>query len=320
MMNHGIISLGEVLIDFIPLDKENSRYLKSPGGAPANVAVGAAQLGSDTHFLGKAGQDSLGVFLQETLESYGVGTSLMTLTDEAKTGFTLVSHDEKGDRTFEFFIQPSADSLLRKEDINTDLFDAKKILHIGSISLIHEPVKSATWHAIHLAKEKGLLLSFDPNIRLSLWQDEEVARSTIKSILPYVDMIKLSDDELSFLMGEKSDQAIKRLAADYSIPLVFVTQGEKGSIAYSGQSIVEVPAMKVDAVDTTGAGDAFVSAILYQIDQLDKPLEQLTSTDLETMAKFANVSGGVTAATQGAMSALPTLETIANMGSHPLKG
>lgn len=309
-MKQGIITLGEALIDFIPLNNENTVYQKSPGGAPANVAVGLARLGADVHFLGKVGEDSLGYFLKDTLESYHVETSAMALTQKAKTSIVLVTNDEKGERSFEFFIQPGADSFLAKDDIDNRLFKSKNILHIGSISLIEEPVQSATWHAIHLAKENGLRLSYDPNLRLSLWENEQVAKETIEQVLPYTDILKLSDEELIFLKGEDSEQAVEQLATDYNIPLVFVTRGEHGSLCYCRQGFSWVPAMEVEAIDTTGAGDAFVSAILYQVDQLDQPLQHLTREDVKYMAQFASVSGGLAASTKGAMSALPELKDI----------
>lgn len=309
-MKKGIISLGEALIDFIPLDHENIKYQKSPGGAPANVAVGLARLGADVHFLGNVGQDSLGRFLKETLENYRVDTSSMYLTQEAKTGLVLVTNDAKGDRSFEFFIQPSADTTLSNDDIDATLFEGKKILHIGSISLVKDPAKSATWHAIDLAKKNDMLLSYDPNVRLSLWHDETEAKATIKSVLPYTDLLKLSEDELVFLTGEDSENAIQQLAKENDIPLIFVTRGEEGSQCYCQEGFVHVPGLKVTAVDTTGAGDAFVSAVIYQITQLDKPLQDIKIDELRGIAEFASISGGVTAATKGAMSALPTLDVI----------
>lgn len=306
MMKKGIITLGEALIDFIPIDKENTNYKKSAGGAPANVAVGLARLGADVHFIGKVGEDSLGHFLKETLKGYHVNTSFMVQTETAKTGLVLVTHDEHGDRSFEFYIQPSADALLREADINSLPFEYKKILHIGSISLIQEPVKSATWRAIKLATEKGMYLSYDPNLRMSLWPSEMEARETIKSVLPFADILKLSEEELFFLAGENSEHAIKQIADEYDIPLIFVTRGADGSLCYCNNGFIEVPAIDVKAVDTTGAGDAFVSAVLYQIDQLVKDVRTLTVEDLKEIATFASVSGGLAASTQGAMSALPT--------------
>lgn len=309
-MKNGIICLGEALIDFIPLDSDNLVYQKSPGGAPANVAVGLARLGLDVMFLGKVGQDGLGRFLKKTLDSFGVDISTMSMSSRVKTGVVFVTLEEKGERSFEFFIHPSADSFLEEKDVDPWLFKTKKILHIGSISLIHEPSQSATRKAIKLAKENEMLLSYDPNLRLSLWKNEEVAKTTLESVLPDTDLLKLSEEELIFLTGNDGEAEMEQLAKRYDIPFIFVTKGEHGSLCYCHDGFVHVPAMNVDAVDTTGAGDAFVSAILYQIHQRKDPIETITQDELIEMARFASVSGGMTAAAKGAMSALPTLEAI----------
>ena len=173
---HGVLCLGEALIDFIPLDAENITYQKSPGGAPANVAVGVAKLGGEVTFIGKVGNDVLGHFLKETLEGYGVNTHSINFTEEARTGVTFVSLEASGERHFSFYINPSADQFLRKEEIDESLFKQHKIFHFGSISQILEPSKSATLEAIKIAKESGVLISYDPNFRPSLWNSEEQAK------------------------------------------------------------------------------------------------------------------------------------------------
>ncbi|MFC4322297.1 aminoimidazole riboside kinase [Litchfieldia salsa] len=307
---NGIISLGEALIDFIPLDPQNINYQKSPGGAPANVAVGVAKLGARSTFLGKVGHDVLGTFLIETLKGHGVNVEAMKQTNESKTGLVFVTNDETGDRSFSFFIDKSADQYLNEDDIDELLFDENKILHFGSISLISEPVRSATKKAVKLAKEKGLICSYDPNLRLGLWENEEVARETIISMLEYADVIKISEEELTFITGEEDIEAGLQKLDAYQIPLVFVTLGSEGSFAFVNKELKQIPAMKVNAVDTTGAGDAFVSGILYQLNETDKNIKELTLSEVEKMVSFASVSGGLTASTKGAMTALPTLEEV----------
>ncbi len=309
-MKKGIISLGEALIDFIPMDKANLLYQKSPGGAPANVAVGLAALGVEVTFLGKVGKDVLGTFLHRTLASYGVDVSRVSFSEEVQTGVVFVELDAHGERTFSFFNQPSADSFLEGEEVDEELFKSKKILHIGSISLIHESVRKATWRAIKLAKKNNMLLSYDPNLRISLWENERVAKQTITSVLPYVDVLKLSEEELAFLMGGSGEQELVTLARHYNIPLVFVTRGAHGSISYCLEGIVHVPAIKVETIDTTGAGDAFVSAMLYQVHEQKKCISNWSVEEVKRTAAFAAVSGGLATASKGAMNALPTLEAI----------
>ncbi|GBF11490.1 aminoimidazole riboside kinase [Tepidibacillus sp. HK-1] len=309
-MKKGVISLGEALIDFIPVDQTNTTYQKNPGGAPANVAVGLSRLGVKSVFLGKVGNDALGKFLKETLHYYGVDVSSMYLTDEAHTGLVLVTLAENGERSFEFYIKPSADLFLKDSEISEEIFEKSKIFHFGSITLTREPAKSATIKAIQLAKEKGLIVSFDPNLRLGLWQSKEQAREEIISMLPAVDLLKISEEELEFITGENEINTGIQQLKKYRIPLVFITLGEKGSYTVVNDNIIHVPAMKVNAVDTTGAGDAFVSAILYWLNEYEGELMKITAEDAEKMARFASVSGGLAASIKGAMTALPTLKQV----------
>ncbi|WP_134699408.1 aminoimidazole riboside kinase [Ammoniphilus sp. YIM 78166] len=309
-MKTGVISLGEALIDFIPLDPTNSVYQKSPGGAPANVAVGLARLGVPATFLGKVGDDVLGRFLEGTLTEYGVNTDFMPLTDEARTGAVFVTLAENGERSFDFYIIPSADAFLNEQDVKEEIFASHKILHFGSISLIREPSRSATKKAVQLAKAHGMLISYDPNLRIGLWDSEQQAKEIIESMLPEADILKISEEELEFLTGEQAiNKGVQALEA-YQIPLVFVTLGEKGSIVYTRQGEVHVPALPVQAVDTTGAGDAYVSGVLYCLNECEEPLRSLTVEEAEKIARFASVSGALAASTKGAMTALPTLAEV----------
>lgn len=179
MSKNGLISLGEALIDFIPIDSENTVYQKSPGGAPANVAVGAARLGLNSTFVGSVGKDVLGYFLRDTLRDYGVNVSQLLLTEKYRTGLVFVTLAQNGERSFSFYIEESADQFLEEADINEDLFKNNKIFHFGTISMLRDPVRAATKKAVALAKENGMIISFDPNVRLSIWKDEELLRTTI---------------------------------------------------------------------------------------------------------------------------------------------
>ncbi|MGD6801346.1 aminoimidazole riboside kinase [Rossellomorea aquimaris] len=309
-MKNGIISLGEALIDFIPLDKENISYQKSPGGAPANVSVGLARLGARSSFLGKVGKDVLGEFLQKTLTDYGVGTEQMHLTRDTRTGVVFVTNAEDGERSFDFYIDPSADRFLTADDIKEEDFVSHQILHFGSISMISSPAKEATHHAVKLAKENGMLVSYDPNLRLGLWDSEENARTTIESMLDQADFLKISEEELEFITGERNFEAGLEKMKPYNIPLMVITMGAEGCHVYTKDGHRHVPAMKVQAVDTTGAGDAFVSGMLYQLHEYEGDIQSLTIEAAAEMASFAAVSGALAASTKGAMTALPTLEEV----------
>ncbi|RKD31776.1 aminoimidazole riboside kinase [Thermohalobacter berrensis] len=306
----GVICLGEALIDFIPLDNTNMTYQKCPGGAPANVAVGVSKLGGKATFLGKVGKDILGEFLKETLDQNGVKTDYMLFTEEVRTGFTFVTLSKSGERSFSFYIDPSADRFLEVNDIDDKLFRENRILHFGSISMIDEPAKSATKKAVELARKENMIVSYDPNLRLSLWKSKEQAKETIISMLDKCDVLKISEEELEFITCEKDiENGIKKIEK-YDIPLIFITMGDKGSYFKFKDEIIKVPAMKVETVDTTGAGDAFVSGILYCLNESEKQLNELTSDEIKQIAKFASVSGGLAASTKGAMTSLPTLKQV----------
>ncbi|SDN86790.1 fructokinase [Psychrobacillus sp. OK028] len=305
---YGVICLGEALIDFIPLDNENLTYQKAPGGAPANVAVGIAKLGGKSVFHGKVGNDVLGHFLVDTLNRYSVQTTSMLFTEDAKTGVTFVTLDPSGDRTFSFYINPSADRFLEEKELDHKLFETNKILHIGSISLISEPSRSATLKAIELAKEKGMLVSYDPNLRLDLWSSSEMAKEAIISTIPSADILKISEEELEFLTGATNLE--EGIASLPDLPLIVVTLGEKGSIYRFNNQTVRVPALKSKVVDTTGAGDAFVSGMLYLINESAKSLPNFTDTEMEEIIRFGSISGGLATTQKGAMTGLPSLQEI----------
>ncbi|MCM3586566.1 aminoimidazole riboside kinase [Mesobacillus maritimus] len=310
MTKNGLITLGEALIDFIPVDATNITYQKSPGGAPANVAVGAARLGMKSAFIGKLGQDVLGEFLIETLTNYGVDVSSVAQTADYRTGLVFVTLDQTGERSFSFFVKESADLFLESTEVNEIPFKNHKIFHFGTISMLQNPVKQSTLTAIQFAKKHGMIVSFDPNVRLSLWKDEKQLRDTIFSVLPDVDVFKLSDEELAFLTGEADTAIIEDWIKTYNLKLVFLTKGAEGSIVFTKTGSVEVSALKVKTVDTTGAGDAFVSGFLYQLNQRQADLADLTLDEAREIAKFASVSGGLAASEKGAMTALPTLSAV----------
>lgn len=304
-----IYSLGEALIDLIPLDTDNLTFQKNPGGAPANVAVGLARLGADSYFLGSVGDDSMGQFLKDTLHHYGVKTDHLVFDPEHKTGLVLVTNSADGERSFEFINSYRADMSFHEKDIPTSLADAD-LLHIGSISLISGDSVEATRRAIEIAKEHAVPISYDPNLRESLWSDLEAARSTIRSVLPDAQIVKLAEEELTFLTGQTNlDEGAAELLAEYPIRLLAVTRGAEGSLLYSDRSMAEIKAISVDAVDTTGAGDAFMSGLLHQCAIRSFSFDW-GEEELRDIGRFAAISGGLAASVKGAMAALPTLDEV----------
>mgnify|MGYP006276698677 CR=1 FL=1 len=306
----GVITLGEALIDFIPVDKKNKLFEKNPGGAPANVAVGLARLGSRTAFIGKVGDDSLGRFLYDTLADEDIILNNMILTKEAKTALSIVTLDEKGDRSFDFFGEESADRLLSKEEIDDELFGDFKIYHFGSISMINEISRQATKYALDLAQKREMYVSYDPNLRESLWSDLDKAKKIMKSVLGQVDILKVSKEELDFLTGFAGiEEGAEQLKNKNEISIVLITDGDNGVYFYRNK-LVHIPAKKVEAVDTTGAGDAFISAFLNRVDKSDISIDEMTDAQIEKICEFANYCSALVVQKQGAMSKLPTKDEV----------
>ncbi|OIN67565.1 ribokinase [Exiguobacterium sp. KRL4] len=305
-----IFSLGEALIDLIPLDADNLTFQKNPGGAPANVAVGLARLGADSYFLGSVGDDSMGHFLKDTLHHYGVKTDHLVFDPANKTGLVLVTNTTDGERSFEFINSYRADMSFHEKDLPAS-FDEADLLHIGSISLISGDSVNATRRAIEMAKAQNVPISYDPNLRESLWADLDAARSTIRSVLPDAQIVKLAEEELIFLTGQTNlDEGAAELLAEYPIRLLAVTRGSEGSLLYSDRSMAEINAISVDAIDTTGAGDAFMSGLLHQCAIRSFSFDW-GEEELQDIGRFAAISGGLAASVKGAMAALPTLDEVA---------
>lgn len=305
-----VITIGEVLIDFIPTSigcklKEVEGFVKKPGGAPANVAACVSRLGGKSKFIGKVGQDAFGEYLVDVLAKENVNTEDIIFTSEANTALAFVSLEESGERDFSFYRKPSADMLLNENEIKFEMFEAEDILHFCSVDLIEAPVKYAHIKAIEYAKKKGALISFDPNVRLPLWSDASQCRETIKDFIPYADILKVSDDELLFITEiEKVDLAIQKLMElNPNLRWLIITKGSKGVFAVVNQKSYQVKGYQVKPIDTTGAGDAFIGAVLYSIanESQKEPYQIL---------KFANAVGALTTTKEGAISALPTMSDV----------
>ncbi|KAI5350987.1 PREDICTED: probable [Prunus dulcis] len=305
-----IVSFGEMLIDFVPTESgvslaEAPAFLKAPGGAPANVAIAVARLGGKAAFVGKLGDDEFGHMLAGILKQYGVTGEGILFDQGARTALAFVTLRADGEREFMFYRNPSADMLLKPDELNFELIKSAKVFHYGSISLIVEPCRSAHLKAMEVAKDAGALLSYDPNLRLPLWPSAEEARKQIMSIWEKADLIKISDVELEFLTGNPKidDENALTLWKD-NLKLLLVTLGEKGCRYYTKHFRGSVEAFHVKTVDTTGAGDSFVGALLAKIVDDQSILED--EQRLRGVLKFANACGAITTTKKGAIPALPS--------------
>ena len=303
-----VVSFGELLIDFVALEMgvtvgDASGFIKAPGGAPANVAVAVARLGFDSAFMGQVGDDPFGKHLAEILEAESVNIDGLTFSSEARTALAFVSNTDDGDRSFMFYRHPSADMLMTPDDVNTAVIDDSDIFHFGSVSMIHEPSKSATLKAVQYALDKGKFVSYDPNLRLPLWDNAELAKAGLLEGFDYANFVKVSEEEVQFLTGSNDISSLWR----DRIEMICVTRGHNGAVIYlkDGTSI-EHNGYAVRATDTTGAGDAFVAGILIGI--LEHPTDY--KAHLVDILDFANGIGALTTRQKGAIPSLPSMEQV----------
>lgn len=302
-----VVCFGELLIDFVALEHgvsvgDASGFQKAPGGAPANVAVAISRLGHEAAFIGQVGDDPFGHYLADLLESEGVDVSGLTFSTEARTALAFVSLTAEGERSFVFYRNPSADMLMRTDQVRLEVLTGQKIFHFGSITLIDEPSRSATLMAAQAAHTNGMLVSYDPNLRMSLWPNADAARTGMMIGMNFAHIVKISDDELRFLTGGDDVTPLWR----GNIQIIAVTQGSKGVTVYTRKDKVHVPGFSVRTTDTTGAGDGFVAGMLVGI------LEHWGDYigHIREIARFANAVGALATTQIGAIPALPSRNAV----------
>ena len=311
-----VVTLGELLVDFVPTVSgvgliDAPAFKKAAGGAPANVAAGLARLGISAGFMGKVGDDAFGHFLARTLEDAGVDSSRLRFCNTARTALAFVSLRSDGEREFMFYRHPSADMLYAPEDVDDEYIRCAKVLHYGSVSLIGEPSRGATLGAVETAKRASLTISYDPNLRLSLWPDAAKAKEGIMLGWPLAEVIKVSEEELAFLSGtDDLDTAVQELwHAD--LRLLVITRGKSGCRYVTPRYSGEVPGFRVKAVDSTGAGDGFVAGLLKGL--IRHPSADQNETQLAAICRYANAVGALTTTERGAIPALPDAATVESL-------
>jgi len=308
-----IVALGEVVAD-IYRDESRSEielpFTARPGGAPANVAVAAARLGEEAAFGGSVGKDLFGDFILRALEAEDVDTSAVRRCEPpTRTSLAFVEISEDGDRSFTFYrSDPAADELLSAEDISEDLLSGTSFVNFGSILLIKDPGRSAIHKAAKLARDLDIPTAFDVNFREHLWSSVETARETVDPLFDLSTVVKLSEDELSPLLGvEGREEAAERLIGR-GASLVMVSLGPEGAFYATREFSGSVPAFEVEVVDATGAGDAFFAAALAH---LSGDLENLLDEEkVREAALRGSAAGALACADYGAMRALPTKDEL----------
>ena len=305
-----VVALGECLIDFTP-DGVNGLgaplYACNPGGAPANVLAMYNKLGGKTAFIGKVGRDGFGDFLENTLRGAGIDVSGLRRSADVHTTLAFVHLDAQGDRTFSFYRKPGADVCLTSEEVSLELVQGCRIFHYGSVAMSDEPSRSATFYAAKKAKEAGALLSYDPNYRPALWDDEQEAARVMRQGWEEADLVKVSYEEMVLLTGTQSLSEGLEILGSRGAALVLVTDGEKGCAYRTPNCRGTLPAFDVRVVDTTGSGDAFSGAVLHELSGLSaREIAALPQARLEEILRFACAAGGLTATGHGAILAMPS--------------
>ncbi|MEG1645782.1 MAG: carbohydrate kinase [Clostridia bacterium] len=307
-----LICIGECLIDFLPMNNDGVSYIAKAGGAPANVCASVAKLGGEAYYLGKLSTDSFGQFLLSAIKDCGVNTDFVQFCQN-NTALAMVTLDKNGDRKFAFYRENTADLLLDKAEISEDMFECGDVLHFCSVGLVESPTKYAHERAIELARAKGAKVSFDVNVRLGLWQSEELCKSAIKQFLAYADIVKVTDEELQLITEEKEEilAVSELLKMSPNAQIIFVTKGKNGATVYDRTlDNFTRNAVDVKVVDTTGAGDCFSGGILFKLLQ---GTAKLNLSDMRDAVDFASYACGVVIGKKGAMQAMPTYQEVINL-------
>ncbi|AZP35092.1 aminoimidazole riboside kinase [Cronobacter sakazakii] len=302
-MSAKVWALGDAVVDLLP--DGHGRLLQCPGGAPANVAVGVARLGGASGFIGRVGHDPFGAFMTQTLKEENVDTRAMHQDPAHRTSTVVVALDDRGERSFTFMVRPSADLFLTADDLPP--FRADEWLHVCSIALCAQPSRDTAFEAITRIKGAGGFVSFDPNIREDLWPDTAQLRKCIERALALADVVKLSLEELAFIAGADDEESALALARRHAIPLLLITRGAEGVDACFNGEHHHYPAVPVECVDTTGAGDAFVAGMLWSLAAQGLPQ---TVAQLAPVIAAAQACGALATTAKGAMTALPRLNDL----------
>lgn len=310
-----VTCIGEILVDFVSTQKgvslvDGTSFMKLPGGAPANLAVGLVRLGVPTAFIGRVGDDSFGKYLCNELRKIGVVSGGIVFDKQHKTRLAFVSLTPSGERFFEFWETQPADIQLRFSDVNLPTLRESKIIHVSSFLLLKEPARSSLVQIISELQDGTSLISFDPNVRLNLWKTESKAKQLMMKVVKFTDILRLNHQEAAFLTGvDDIEEAAKQLL-DTGPRIVVITQGANGCYFRTQNVDGYADGFKVDVVDTTGCGDGFLAGLLQGLLQSDLKIEKLSKEHLHDICRYANAVGAIVATRPGAITALPEKNSV----------
>lgn len=309
-----VTALGELLIDFTMVSADGEGYptmAAHPGGAPANFLAALTKYGRKTALLGKVGTDAFGRLLLGTLEGAGIGTRGLVAADDVFTTLAFVTLDASGDREFSFSRKPGADTCLRFEELDLTLIDEARVFHFGTLSLTDEPARSTTQQAVAYAKAHGKLITFDPNLRKPLWKSQDDAKAQMLWGLAQADVVKISDEEVSFLFGLGVQEGARHILETYGVKLVFVTCGADGCFFMNERASGHVDGLRgVQVVDTTGAGDIFGGSAVSRLLETGKAPEALEEAELREIVSFACTAAGLSTTKHGGIQSVPDYDDV----------
>ncbi len=312
-----LLAIGEALIDMIPSNAgrimDVNNFTPKVGGAPLNVCGAYTKLGGSSNIITMLGKDPFGDKIVNELIGFGINTDYVKRTNAANTSLAFVALDENANREFSFYRNMGADMLMSEDDVDKNWFMDAYALHFCSVSLGDFPMRRAHNKAIKDAKENGLIVSFDPNVRLPLFDDHEYLKNVIHEYIQYADILKISDEEVEFIFGNKDIEENLDYLFDQGVKLLVYTSGKDGAVAYTNNVVAHSKGIKVNAVDTTGAGDGFIGCLLYQMAKENVDLEQiniLTEEQLKTYLDLSNKFCSISVTKEGAIASYPTMEEL----------
>ncbi len=303
-----IVTVGEALVDLVAPDAHHladaTTFHRTAGGAPANVAVAGARLGARTGLISAVGRDPFGAYLRRLLKQEGVDTSAVAVVEQ-RTTLAFVARNAGGIPDFVFY--RGSDVMLRPDLVSEELIQRSTFLHASSMALMSEPSRAATLAAVEIAARRKVLVSIDPNLRPSSWPSLDEARRALAPLLRAADVLKVNDEEARLLANTHDlDEAMTMLAGKDR--LLVVTLGSEGCSWRRGAESGHAPAPRVQAIETTGAGDAFVGALLAELSgpaTVRGSIAALPAAALSAAVRFACAAGALACTRVGAMTALP---------------
>lgn len=299
-----VLIYGDAFVDYIAEDQSNSRFSKFLGGATVNVAAGVARLGAASSFITVTGENETSEFVRNELIAEGVNLSFSQIMPEKEVSGVYVHLLANNERHFERYVDATPDIQVDFSSIKSDAILQTSVFHFCSGTLFHPTALATTRKLVQNMKKSNVLISFDANIRPLRWKSEETCRETISSFFEFVDILKLTEEELSFLTKKTTiEDGIAQLQ-QYNIEALLITIGSEGTHAVINGEEVHVPVEKVTPIDTTGAGDAFVAGILSKIYLEGHPASKEAWT---SYIAFGNKLGAICATKPGALSAMPRL-------------